>query len=108
MYLFKNKEITMNKKNKIQQLLITHLLEEGSIELTLPDGMVVELGITKEGKYGDLEKCDDYCWLIASQSERSVSMDCYNLGLKYTETNNMLIEESDVQDGKPIKRYNLV
>ena len=47
-YLF-FKEITMNKKNKIQQLLITHLLEEGSIELKLPDGMVLELGITKEG-----------------------------------------------------------
>lgn len=98
----------MNKKNKIQQLLITHLLEEGSIELILPDGMTVELGITREGKDGDLEKCDDYCWLIASQSERSVSLDCYNLGLKYTETNNMLIEESEVENGKPIKRFNLV
>lgn len=98
----------MSKKNKIQQLLINHLLEEGSIELTLPDGMKVELGITKEGKNGDLEKCDDYCWLIASQSERYVSLDCYNLGLKYTETNNMLIEESEIEDGKSIKRYNLV
>ena len=98
----------MNKKNKIQQLLITHLLEEGSIELKLPDGMVLELGITKEGKYGDLEKCDDYCWLIASQSDRSVSLDCYNLGLKYIENNNILIEESEVEDGKPIKRFNLM
>jgi hypothetical protein len=99
---------TNNKKNKIQQLLITHLLEEGSIELTLPDGMKVELGITKEGRNGDLEKCEDYCWLIASQSERSVCMDCYNLGLKYTENGNILIEETDMENGKEIKRFNLM
>ncbi len=38
----------MSRKDKIQHLLISHLLEEGTIQLALPDGMVVELGILKE------------------------------------------------------------
>ena len=57
----------MSRKDKIQHLLISHLLEEGTIQLTLPDGMVVELGILKEDKYGDLVKTANYSWIIATQ-----------------------------------------
>ena len=53
---------------KIQQLLITHLLEEGHIELALPDGMKVELGILKE-KRGELYLADGYSWAIVSQTQ---------------------------------------
>ena len=62
----------MTRKDKIQHLLITHLLQEGEIELALPDGLRLELGITRENRHGDLEKCSDYCWLVASQQKRSV------------------------------------
>ena len=88
----------MTRKDKIQHLLISHLLEEGTIQLSLPDGMIVELGILKENKYGDLVKMNDYAWVIASQKDREVSIDTYNLGLKYNSDNGkvMLDDESEI------------
>lgn len=87
----------MTRKDKIQHLLITHLLEVGFIKLALPDGMQIELGILKEDKYGDLKKKDDYCWVIASQKEREVSIDSFNLGLRYNEEIGKMIVE-DVRE----------
>ena len=85
----------MTKKDRIQHLLITHLLNEGQITIDLPNSVTLQLGITKEGKHG-IEKADDYCWIIASDSERSISMDSYNLGLQFPEDNRkMIFEDSD-------------
>lgn len=88
-------ETIMNRRGKIQSLLISHLLDEGKIELNLPDGMKVELGILREeGKTGKLEKKDNYCWAIVSQKDREISMDSYNLGLRFEEnTGKMLFED---------------
>jgi hypothetical protein len=72
----------MTSKDKIQYLLITHLLKEGQIQLTLPDGLTVRLGVTAETKRG-LEKCDNYCWLEAEQDDRQISLDSRNLGLHF-------------------------
>lgn len=95
----------MNKANtnKIQELLMQHLLCEGSIELRLPDGMVLEVGITQENKQGDLEKNPHYCWVIASQDDRAVSIDSYNLGLRFSPGSDKMVVEQDVIsiDGKP-------
>lgn len=100
----------MTRKDKIQYLLISHLLEEGNIELTLPDGMVVELGILKEDKSGNLSKTDNYCWLIASQRDREVSMDSYNLGLKFCDEKGKIIFEdsSEIEDGKQQRVVNII
>lgn len=97
----------MDRQKKIQYLLISHLLETGHIELNLPDGMVVELGILKEGKTGELEKKDDYSWVIATQKGRTVSIDSYNFGLRYNvESGKILVEEDVVdEDGEPIKIF---
>ena len=95
----------MNRHDKIQHLLITHLLDKGYIELTLPDGMVLEMGIVQEDKFGKLKKTDDYSWVIATQKNRSVSMDSYNLALSYTDNNDNLIVEDTSEDynGKQVK-----
>jgi hypothetical protein len=82
----------MTRKDKIQYLLVTHLLDEGMIELKLPDGMTIELGILKESKNGNLVKDRDYCWVIASQKDREVSIDAYNVAMRYKEENNVLLE----------------
>lgn len=97
----------MTRKDKIQHLLITYLLQEGEIELALPDGLRLELGITRENRHGDLEKCSDYCWLVASQQKRSVTMDAYNLGLKfYEDKNRILVEDNSVDhDGGPVQLF---
>ena len=98
------------KNSKIQRLLISHLLDRGSIELTLPDGMVLELGITQESQNGELEKCEDYCWAIVSQDERSVSIDSYNLGLRFSsDDDNMLLEDEVLdQDGQALRAVDVI
>lgn len=95
----------MDRRDKIQHLLITHLMEKGTIELTLPDGLMVEMGILKENKHGDLAKQDDYSWIIASQKDRTVSMDSYTFSVRYpVSLDKMLIEEStENQDGQEVK-----
>ena len=103
-------EFTMTKRDRIQHLLITHLREEGQGELKLPDGLIIEVGVIKEGKSGDIEKFDDYCWVIASQKNRTVSMDSYNLGLRYFDDNSKIVVEDETIDcdGQPIKVFSVV
>lgn len=100
----------MLRKDKIQHLLISHLLEEGNIKLNLPDGMVLELGILKEDKYGDLVKTKNYCWLIASQNDREVSIDSYNLGLRFDDSNTKVIleDESEECDGRQVRTFSVI
>jgi len=97
-------------KNRIQSLLVRHLLQEGSIELVLPDGMILEVGLTQEGNAGNLEIADDYCWVIASQHDRAVSIDSYNLGLRYSQEQDKLICEQDAIDynGDAVKVFDVV
>lgn len=99
----------MTKKDRIQHLIITHLLDEGQIELALPNGMTIELGITKEGRSGNLEKFEDYCWVVASQEDRSVYIDRYNLGLKFSEENHkILVEDKEIDtNGYALKSYSV-
>lgn len=100
----------MTKRDKIQYLLVSHLLKEGQIELLLPDGIKLEIGITQEGKDGDLVKCEDYCWIIASQRKRNIALDSYNLGLRYVDDNSkILLEDGDIDDtGCAIKAVSVV
>ncbi len=100
----------MSRKDKIQQLLITHLLEEGAIQLSLPDGMLVELGIVKENKHGDLMKVDNYSWIMATQKDREVSMDAYNLGLRYNSDNGKIIleDQSEIEDGRNMRSFSVI
>lgn len=91
-------------KNKIQRLVVEYLLKEGSLELSLPNGMVLEVGVTQEDRYGRKEIAQDYCWVVASQKNRSVSIDRYNLGLRYTGDREMVCEQSVLnEDGTSLK-----
>jgi hypothetical protein len=93
----------MTGKDKIQYLLITYLLNHGSIDLKLPDGVDLEIGITQETKHG-LKKKDDYCWVMASRNARSMILDSYNLGLKFAEDNSIVCEDKAVdKNGNPVK-----
>lgn len=99
----------MTTRNKIQQLFVEHLMREGAIELALPNGMVLSVGVTQENRYGDLEITPDYCWVVASQRDRSVSIDRYNLGIRYSGEKEMVCEYSSVSDdGTNIKILDVV
>lgn len=98
-------------KNKVQEVFINHLLREGHVQLLLPNNMILEVGITQENRYGDLEKDPNYCWLIASQNGREVSIDEYNLGLRFEDKKDekMICEHQSVsQSGESIKILDVI
>jgi hypothetical protein len=89
----------MTRKDKIQHLLISYLLKHGSIELKLPDGIDLEIGITQEDKYGSLIKEKDYCWVVTKRCGKLVEIDSYNLGLNFLDEGGIiLIDEDEVED----------
>lgn len=83
---------------KIQRMLVEFLMKEGALELVLPNGMVLEVGVTQENELGDLEITPDYCWIVASQRGRSISMDNYNLGIRYSGDEEIVCEYSMLSD----------
>jgi hypothetical protein len=78
------------------------LLQEGQIELLLPDGIKLEVGITKEGRNGHLEKCPDYCWVNTSQYERTAFIDSYNLTLGYPDQGSIILMDQDDDERKRV------
>lgn len=97
-------------KNKIQSLIVEHLLKHGQIELVLPDGVTLEIGLTQEDQEGKLTIHDDYCWVIASQGGRATSIDSYNMGLRFADKENILVFEDKFvdQDGEQVRRLDVV
>jgi hypothetical protein len=97
-------------KNKIQSLLVEHLLKHGQIELALPDGVTLEIGVTQEGQNGELVVKDDYCWIIASHKGRSASLDPYNMGVRFPDDEKILIYEDRFVDpeGEKVCRVDVV
>lgn len=100
----------MKKTDKIQALLINHLLKHGHIQLRLPDGVLLEIGITEESENGKIQKSDDYCWVIAKKENRAAVIDSYNLGIRFEDEDKAIIlDETFVDsDGISIRQVNVV
>ena len=100
----------MSSKGKIQHLLIDYLLKHGQIEILLPDGVVLEIGVTQEDESGGFVVKDDYCWVIATHKDRSAAIDPYNLGLRFSgDGKNFVLEDKFVdQDGVEVTRVDVV
>lgn len=98
------------RKNKIQQMLVEHLLKNGQIELVLPDGVILEIGLTQEAPNGELKIKDDYCWIIATHGGRSTSLDPYNMGLRFSEDEHLLVLDDTFTDhkGEQVRRLDVV
>lgn len=97
-------------KNKIQSLIVEHLLKHGQIELVLPDGVTLEIGLTQENQDGKLTIKDDYCWVIASQGGRATSLDSYNMGLRFTDDEKIIVFDDSFTDqtGENVRRLDVV
>ena len=96
--------------NKLQYLLIKELLKKGSVELLLPDGVTIEIGITQEDKDGNLKKADDYCYVVASRDGKSAMLDTYNLGLRFEDEKDILVyEDAEInEDGVMVRSLDVV
>ncbi len=96
---------------KIQTMLIDHLLQHGYIELLLPDGITLEIGTIQENDFGDLVQQDNYSWVIATREDNSsVSIDSYNMGLRFNNDNSKIIFEDCFidQKGESVQRLDVV
>tara|TARA_Y100000034_G_scaffold127552_1_gene180491 strand:- start:1333 stop:1641 length:309 start_codon:yes stop_codon:yes gene_type:complete len=102
----------MNKSKaaKLQYLLIHQLLKKGSVELLLPDGVTIEIGITQEDQFGDIHREDDYCYVVASRDGKSVMLDSFNLGLQYEPEDHTIIYEEETidEDGRLVLSLDVV
>lgn len=93
------------KARKLQYLLISELLDKGSVELILPDGVVLEIGIIQEDEFGETKKADDYCYVVATRQGKSTMLDSYNLGLQFEDDEDSIIFEDKTcdQNGKQLR-----
>ncbi len=98
-----------SKAKRIQHLLTTHLLKCGQIELRLPDGVTLEIGITQEGKNGT-EITDDYCFVKATRDKSSTLLDTYNVQLQYVDQEDTIIctDTTTDEEGSVLKRVEIV
>jgi hypothetical protein len=98
------------KARKLQYLLITELMNKGTVELILPDGITLEIGIVQEDQFGNLSKADDYCYVVATRKGCSTILDSYNLGLQFEPEKNTIICEDEMLDaeGRLIKTLDVV
>lgn len=87
----------MTSRDKIQHLLITYLYDHGEIALNLPDGVELEIGITQEGKHGQI-KSENYCWVVTSRENKSVALDSYNLGLNMEGERGIILIDDDEKE----------
>lgn len=100
----------MTRKDKIQHLLITHLLQNGQITLVLPTGLVLEIGMIQEDAIGRRTVVEDYCYVSAEQEDRKVSIDSFNLALSFSPENGRILCEDNIEDelGNPITMLNVI
>jgi hypothetical protein len=97
------------KTKKIQFLLTTHLLNCGSIELLLPDNVVLEISLLQDTKHGEVI-ADDYCCVKASRNGSSMMIDSYNMGVEFEDRDDIYVCENITTDGdgKPVRRVDVV
>lgn len=99
-----------SKARRIQYLLITQLLEQGSVQLILPDGVTLDIGIVQEDKFGNRKKADDYCYVVASRDGKSAMLDSFNCGVKYEVEQDTIIYEDETsdKDGRLVKTLDVI
>lgn len=94
-----------SKAKRIQHLLVTHLMKCGQIQLRLPDGVILEIGITQEGKHGT-EITDDYCFVKASREKNFALLDTYNVQLQCA-SDDICTETLTDEEGEVLQRVEI-
>lgn len=98
------------KTRKLQYLIISQLLEQGSVQIILPDGVILDIGILQEDRFGNMKKADDYCYIVASRNGRKAMIDSYNIGLQFESDKDAMLFEDETPDqsGKIVKTVDIV
>ncbi len=98
------------KTNKIQFMLMTYLKKYGNVEILLPDGITLEIGIMQTDVKGKQVKSDHYCYVKTTKEKSSTLLDSYNLGLSFMDENTKFVyDDRDFdEDGTPIRRLAVI
>ena len=83
-----------SNKNRVQFILNEYLEMHGKIDLQLPDGVGLQIGITQDGPRGP-ERQADYCWVCASRDDRSTTIDRYSLSAHFDDLSRKVLAEED-------------
>lgn len=78
------------KLRKIQYLLISYLMEHGQVNLLLPDGVELSIGMTQRGENDSLID-QNYCWVEAMRDDRKTLLDRYVSSIQYTDEVERLV-----------------
>lgn len=102
--------MSASKKN-IQTLLIKNLIDEGHVELILPDGIRLEIGVTQEDNRGNTINCiKDYCYVTVRRDNVAFLIDSYAACLQFVKRENTLrVEDSTIgRDGQIVERLDII
>lgn len=86
-------------------------MKRGQIELLLPGGVKLEIGVMQLDKQNELVNCiEDYCYVVADRDDKKLFLDSYNVGLQFTETQDtMLFDDIAIgNDGEPVRRLEVI
>jgi len=86
-------------------------MEVGHIDLVLPDGIRLEIGVVQEDETGKVINCiEDYCYVAATREETGFLLDSYNTVLQYSEEQSKILIEDSTYDrqGQPIRRLEVI
>lgn len=86
----------MATKNRIQFMLIDYLRKFGQINLLLPDGVSLEIGITEESKNGTI-KNENYCWIQTERDDRKTVLDRYSMSVAYDESRLVMDDKGSIK-----------
>lgn len=100
----------MKTQGKIQSLIVRHLLDHGVLDIILPDGILLEIGIVHEDKNGDKRKSDDYCYVSVEREGRKATLDSFNLGMSFPDDQELLLFEDHIfdEEGNPMRQVDVI
>lgn len=89
----------------LQHLLIKDLLKDGSVQLLLPDGITLEIGIVQDDKMGKKQKTDDYCYVVVKRDGKSIVLDSYTLGMSFQEDGSFVFKNTEINENGIKEQY---
>lgn len=105
-----NTPVNKIQNKRIQSSVIKHLEKYGTLQVLLPDNNVLEIGVLEEDSTGKMQKTDSYCYVIVKNELRATIIDKYNLGIRFSANDNLIVLEDQFvdQEGKNVKSVNVV
>jgi hypothetical protein len=94
-----NTPLSKVHNKRIQSSIIKHLEKYGTLQVNLPDNNILEIGILEEDDNGNMQKGESYCYVIVQNDLRATIIDKYNLGLRFSADEKLIVMDDKFVDG---------